>query len=157
MKKFRLRSAAVLAVVALTSVLHGFPVVAGPAEQDAVRVIRHYYSAIDHKNYKAAFNDWWGASRGVLPTGQTYTAFRKGFKQTATVAVNVGTPGEVEGAMGSSYIEIPVAIEALTITGKRQLFAGKYTLRKSNLTAADGVPPEEMTWHLYAASLAAVK
>lgn len=120
-------------------------------EGDAVAVVRHYYRAINAHHYRTAFKDWDHADSGVLPTGQTFTLFKRGFRDTAGVTVKAGPPGEIEGAMGSSYIEVPVTVRALSVQGAVQVFKGRYTLRRSNLSVADGVTPDEQHWHLYSA------
>jgi len=57
----------------------------------------------------------------------------------------------VEGAASSRYIEVPVVIEATTVDGESQRFAGTYTLRR---TVVDGASEESRRWHLYSAALA---
>jgi hypothetical protein len=125
-------------------------------EEDAVAVIRHYYGAINAKQYKAAFGDWEGASSGTNVKGQTLATFKKGFKGTASVTVSIGVPGQIEGAAGSSYIEIPVNVTSRPKTGQARKFSGSYTLRKSNLSEADGATVEMRTWRIYSASLAPI-
>jgi hypothetical protein len=129
---------------------------ADPEAGAAVQVVRHYYASIDAKKYKAAFLDWEGASSGTNVKGQNYAKFKAGFKQTASVTVAVGMPGEIEGAAGSSYVEIPVTVTSKTTSGKLQKFGGSYTLRKSNLTEEDGATAEQRTWHIYSAKLAKI-
>ncbi|BAY48681.1 hypothetical protein SAMD00079811_63070 [Scytonema sp. HK-05] len=41
----------------------------------------------------------------------------QGFANTASVAVEVGEPGRLDGAAGSSYIKIPVSVTAITTNG----------------------------------------
>jgi hypothetical protein len=114
---------------------------------EAVAVIRRYYAAINVKKYKIAFNLWSGADSGTIPTGQTYAQFKAGFKNTRSVSVKTGTPGEIEGAAGSSFIEIPVKVKTVSKTGAVKHFAGRYTLRKSNVEGGDP------NWKLFSASL----
>ncbi len=130
-------------------------VLASPAG-DAVAVVRHYYRAINAHHYRAAFRDWDHADSGVLATGQSYAAFKNGFHATAQVWVDAGPAGEPVGAAGSSYIEVPVTVHALTAQGERQTFMGAYTLRKSNLSHADGATAAMRRWHIYGAALRVV-
>jgi hypothetical protein len=120
---------------------------------DAVAVVRHYYRAINAHHYRTAFKDWDHAESGVLPTGQSYAAFKTGFRATAHVWVEAGPAGELEGAAGSSFVEVPVTVHAFTTQGARQTFTGTYTLRKSNLSQTDGATAEMRRWHIFAAAL----
>ena len=120
-------------------------------QQKAAEVIRHYYNAINRKNYKDAYADW--AGRGAA-SGQSFEQFKKGFANTASVKVNIGQPGSINGAVGSLYIEIPVTITATTVNRKTQRFTGSYTLKRIN--DVPGSTPEQRKWHLYSAKITSV-
>lgn len=123
---------------------------ASPAAQDAVQLIRNYYRWIDGKKYEGAFNIWEKQGDGRAANGQSFEKFRAGFSDTAGVSVEVGAPGEIEGAAGSSYIEIPVIISATTASGKVQKFEGTYTMRSSNLA-------DDRSWYIHSAKVRKVK
>ena len=114
---------------------------------DAADVIRVYYAAIKNRRYPDAYRCW--GSDGAA-SGKSLEAFRDGFANTAAVAVAIGTPGPVEGAAGSRYVEIPVRIIASARDGTRQRFSGKYTLRRS---VVDGATPELRAWRIYSAKI----
>ncbi len=101
-----------------------FPGRATPAE-GAVAVIVAYYNAISHERYEEAWKMW---GSGGEASGQSLQNFRKGFHDTASVRVDPGEPGRVEGAAGSRWTAIPVTITAQTRTGQTQRFAGTYNL-----------------------------
>ncbi|MFB2895867.1 hypothetical protein ACE1CI_23405 [Aerosakkonemataceae cyanobacterium BLCC-F50] len=117
-------------------------------QQRAAEVIRHYYDAINRKDYKSAYADW--AGRGAA-SGQSFEEFKKGFANTTSVKVNIGQPGSINGAAGSLYIEIPVNITATTVNRTTQRFAGNYTLKRIN--DVPGSTPEQRRWHLYSAKI----
>lgn len=119
--------------------------------QAAVQVVRDYYSAIARHDYEQAYAAWDGAGAA---SQQSFEQFKQGFANTASVAVEVGEPGQLEGAAGSSYIEIPVAVSARTTDGALQQFRGSYVLRRVN--DVPGSTPEQRKWHLYSANLAPV-
>ena len=118
--------------------------------EDAVQLIRNYYRWINQKRYQGAFNIWEKREDGFAANGQSFEKFASGFNDTASVSVEIGAPGEIEGAAGSNYIEIPVIISAQTKSGKAQKFAGAYTMRSSNVA-------RDRSWYMYSAKVNKVK
>ena len=110
-------------------------------------MIRAYYRAINERRFDDAYRCW--ASDGAA-SGKSLEAFRNGFANTASVEVALGSPGPVEGAAGSRYIEIPAQVVAITGEGGRQVFIGKYTLRRA---VVDGATPAQRTWRIYSAQI----
>lgn len=110
-------------------------------------VVRSYYAAINAHKFRQAYSLWGGNGAA---SGQTFAAFTAGFKKTESVAVRVGQPGHIEGAAGSRYVTVPVAISATTTGGQAQHFTGSYTLRR---TVVDGVAAAQRRWHLYSADI----
>lgn len=121
------------------------------AQQRAVDVIRHYYDAINRQDYQSAYADW--GDQGAA-SQQSFEQFKQGFANTDSVQVEIGGPGVLEGAAGSSYITIPATIIARTVDGTTQRFQGSYTLRRIN--DVPGSTPEERMWHLYSAKISQV-
>lgn len=119
-----------------------------PRQQEAVQVIRDYYSAIDQRNYEQAYSAW--ADDGAA-SQQSFEEFKQGFVNTASTAVKVGEPGRIDGAAGSSYIEIPVTVTATTTDRTLQQFLGRYVLRRVN--DVPGSTPEQRRWHFDSANL----
>lgn len=118
--------------------------------QDAVQLIRNYYRWINQKKYQGAFNIWEKREDGNAVNGQSFEKFESGFSDTASVSVEIGEPGEIEGAAGSNYIEMPVVISAMTKSGQAQKFAGTYTMRSSNVA-------DDRSWYIYSAKVKKVK
>jgi hypothetical protein len=85
---------------------------------------------------------------------QSFQQFKQGFANTASVAVEVGEPGKLDGAAGSVYIKIPVTVTAITRNRTRQRFRGSYVLRRVN--DVPGSTPEQRRWHLYSANITQV-
>ena len=119
-------------------------------EQDAVQLIRNYFRWINQKKYQGAFNIREKHEDGNAANGQSFAKFENGFSNTASVRVEIGEPGEIEGAAGSNYIEIPVVISAMTKSGQAQKFAGTYTMRSSNVA-------DDKSWYIYSARVKKVK
>jgi hypothetical protein len=120
----------------------------GSAEA-AVAVVRDYYAAIDAGDYGRAYRYW---ASGGEASGQTFEEFRRGLAGTASVRVEVGEPGRIEGAAGSRYIRIPVEVHATTTQGAAQCFRGSYTLRRA---VVPGATEEQRRWRIYSAELRA--
>lgn len=120
---------------------------AEPTPADAVAVIRDYYHAIDGLDYAHAWSLW---SDGGRSSGQSPQQFADGFANTAHVTVQTGQPGDMEGAAGSRFIEVPVTITAEMRDGGTQQYTGTYTLRRA---AVDGATPEQRAWRIASASL----
>jgi hypothetical protein len=114
----------------------------------AVAVLRAYYDAIAARDFQRAYQQWDGAGAA---SGKSFVEFAAGFANTASVDAALGAPGPIEGAAGSRYVEIPVAIAATTRDGASQRFHGSYVLRRAEV---DGATPEQRRWHLYSAKIA---
>lgn len=116
--------------------------------QAAIDVVREYYSAVNARDYRKAYELWSGKGEA---SGKTYDQFRDGYLNTEEVELDTsGEPGDLEGAAGSQYIKIPVRLKARTKDGKLQNFWGEYTLRRSMV---DGATPEQRTWRIYSAEV----
>lgn len=118
-----------------------------PTVDDALAVVHDYYAAISAGDFARAYALW---SDGGRASGQTLGQFTAGFAQTASVEARTGTPGQVEGAAGSRYIDIPVTVRATQRDGNVLTYAGKYVLRRA---VADGASAEQRTWRIASAEL----
>jgi len=115
-------------------------------QQAALQVVHDYYAAIAAHDFASAYRNWGDAGA----PGQSSEEFAAGFRDTASVTVQTGTPSRVEPAAGSRYVRVPVVVTASTRSGGRQRFAGSYTLRRS---VVDGASAADRRWHLDRASL----
>jgi hypothetical protein len=109
----------------------------------AVQVVRNYYAAVQRHDYRAAHTIWSG--------NHSVTALRRGYAQTAWVKVTPLPPFTAEGGAGSMYVDINVRVDAALRNGKRQHYAGSYTLRRVN--DVDGSTAAQRRWHITAARL----
>jgi hypothetical protein len=116
-----------------------------PTPEDAAALVRNYYAAIEARDYDRAYLLWAdGANR------QTPEQFAAGFANTAHVAATIHTPGRMEAAAGSRYIEVPVAIESAQQDGSVRRYVGAYTLRRAMV---DGATPEQRQWRISSADI----
>ena len=115
----------------------------GPQDDnsDPVVTLASYYNAINARDYRRAFRFWESSP-------QSFDQFTRGFADTDTVRLLIEPPGHLEGAAGSSFAEISTVIIATTRGGNERVFAGCYTLRKSNV--------RDLGWRIYRADVSAV-
>jgi hypothetical protein len=118
-----------------------------PDVKAATDIIRQYYAAINAGNFRKAYELW--SEKGEA-SKKSFEEFRSGFAETSSVTVDIGKPGDMEGAAGSRYITIPVTIRAKLKNGKEQNFAGEYVLRRS---VVDGATAEQRAWRIYSANI----
>lgn len=120
---------------------------AEPTTADAVVVVRDYYSAINARNFPAAYALWSGDGRA---SGQTPEQFAGGFAQTQGVSVEVGAPGQQDAGAGQRYIQVPVSLSATQADGSMRRYVGTYTLHR---TVVDGATPGQRNWRIRNADL----
>ena len=115
----------------------------GPEDDrsDPITTLSSYYNAINSRDFRRAYGYWESAP-------SSYEQFARGFADTDRVRLLIEPPPRVEGAAGSSFTEIPTLIVATTRSGRERVFAGCYTLRKSNV--------RDLGWHIYRADIARV-
>lgn len=118
-----------------------------PTQQQAVQVIHDYYNAIARRNYEQAYAAW---EENGAASQQSFEQFQQGFANTACITSEIGEPGRQEGTAGSTYIEIPVVVTALTRDETPQRFRGSYGLRRNNVP---GSTAQQRRWHLFSANL----
>ncbi|HEV8593727.1 MAG TPA: hypothetical protein VGQ55_16600 [Pyrinomonadaceae bacterium] len=118
-----------------------------PDTNAAANIIRSYYAAINAKEYRTAYELW---SEKGKASNKTFESFSKGFADTASTEVVIGTVGDEDAAAGSRYVTVPVTIKAKTKSGKEQSFSGEYVLRRS---VVDGATNEQRTWRIYSAKI----
>ncbi|TWI09512.1 hypothetical protein [Aerolutibacter ruishenii] len=118
-----------------------------PGPTEAVGLVRDYYAAINRGDFARAYALW---SDGGRASGQSPQDFAAGFTDTVGVSVQIGTPGAVEGAAGSRYVQVPVTLVARQRDGSERAFAGSFTLRRAVI---DGATDEQRAWRIASANL----
>ena len=102
---------------------------------DPAALVNSLYNAINRGEYGRAYSYF------ATPPADSIDAYAAGYERTKHVDVIVGTPSE-EGAAGSVFYQLPVAIAAYDDNDARTVFAGCYTLRLANpAIQADGFTP----------------
>jgi hypothetical protein len=93
---------------------------------DAEAVVKSFYNAINRREFSRAWS-YFGESK----PSANFESFVTGFEDTKSVRVVTGEPG-AEGAAGSTYFNVPVAIAATGADDTERVFAGCYTARLAN-------------------------
>jgi hypothetical protein len=109
------------ALFPVSAIAQEFPYVddrSGPA-----KLIESFYNAVNRKEYGRA----WSYFGDTKPSAD-FAGFSSGYSQTSEIAVETGRVSE-EGAAGSVYYSVPVAILAYSQDGSDKVFAGCYRLR----------------------------
>jgi hypothetical protein len=89
----------------------------------AASLVRSFYNAVNRHEYARAYT-YFGEGGGPQP----YEQFAQGYADTQFVTVVTGT-AVGDGAAGSSYYTLPVAIDAVSDGGGHKQFAGCYTTK----------------------------
>jgi membrane-bound inhibitor of C-type lysozyme len=111
--------------------------------QGAADVMQVYYAHIGQKAYGEAWKLW---SDGGKASNQTAQGFAQSFGRYASYNGQVGAPGAMEGAAGSSYIEVPVLVYGRLMNGAELHQLGKATLRRVN--DVPGSTAEQRLWRI---------
>jgi len=105
---------------------------AGAAEEpylddrsDPAALVKSLYNAISRKEYARAWSYF------SEKPAESLDAYAEGYADTASVRVEVGISSD-EGAAGSVFYYLPVAIEASTADGDSQVYGGCYEMRLAN-------------------------
>jgi hypothetical protein len=93
---------------------------------DAAAVVRSLYNAVSRKEYARAW-DYFGEAKPA----KDFAEFAKGYEKTERVEIETGAVSS-DGAAGSVFYNIPVAIRAIDKDGTEKVFAGCYTARQVN-------------------------
>jgi hypothetical protein len=105
---------------------------------DPVDALSSYYDAINSKDFRRAYGHWESPP-------SSYEQFARGFADTDHVRLLIELPLRLEGAAGSAFADVPAIIVATTRGGNERVFAGCYTLRKSNV--------RDTGWRIYRADV----
>jgi heat shock protein HslJ len=116
---------------------------AGPRDDnsDPVATLAAYYSAINARDYRRAFRFW-----DSPPS--SYEQFARGFADTDQVRLLVDPSTQVEGAAGSVFAEVRAIVVSTLRNGSERVFAGCYTMRRSNV--------QDRGWQIYRGDLSPV-
>jgi hypothetical protein len=99
----------------------------------ADQLVKSLYNAVSRQEYARAW-DYFGDDKPA----KDFDSFVKGYEDTERVTVMTGPVSE-EGAAGSTFFEVPVAIQATAKDGSERMFGGCYSARLTGPALQD--PP----------------
>ena len=114
----------------------------------AVAALQAYCDAIAHKDYASAYHLWSGDGEA---SGMTKAAFAASFAKYDAFDCSFATPGDAEGAAGSSFITVPTVVTGTLARGSGFVLRGPMTLRRVN--DVPGSSTEQRHWHIFASGL----
>lgn len=114
--------------------------IAEPTIDDAVAVVRGYFSALAGRDFARAHAAW---SEGDTAHSAAQLAAEQA--DVASSDVSIGAPGRLDAAAGSRYLRVPVTVVRGLRDGNAQRLAGAVTLRRA---VVDGATAEQRAWHI---------
>jgi len=121
------------------------PISEGPIDpksaQGAGQVLQSYFALLEGHRDAQAGQLWSNSAEKAK--------FDTRLVKYSEIHANIGKPGDLEGAAGSSYVDVPVQIYGRLKDGKEFHSLGSMTLRRVN--DVDGSTAEQRKWHIYRA------
>lgn len=128
------------------------PISEGPIDaksaQGAGQVLQLFGGLLEQRKFAEARKLWSDEGRA---SGQSEAEFAATYNRYAEVHSEVGAPGAMEGAAGSSYVDIPFRLYGRTKDGKPFNQVGTVTLRRVN--DVPGSTEEQRSWRIYRTDL----
>ena len=124
-----------------------------PAEIDpksaegAADAVRRYFAAIGAKDYAAA--------QALVGPKVDLKVFERRLSSYPIYRANVGKPGQMEGAAGSSYVEVPIQTYGRMQSG--ELFSRLETVQLKRVNDVPGATPEQLMWRIQTIDVAQPK
>ena len=118
--------------------------------QGAGQVLQLYGGLLEQRKFAEAYRLW---SDGGRAGGMSEAQFVAAYGKYAEIHSEVGAPGEMEGAAGSAYVDIPFRLYGTLKGGGSFNQLGTVTLRRVN--DVPGSTEQQRQWHIYKSDLAA--
>jgi hypothetical protein len=116
--------------------------------QAAASVARTYYALIGARRFAEA---WRLLADGAAPRGASAADFAAAFADYAEYHASVGAPGPIEGAAGSSFVEVPVLVYGRMRSGATFSRRGIVQLRRCN--DVPGCTAQQRGWRIFAETM----
>jgi hypothetical protein len=131
------------------------PIAEGPIDpksaQGAGQILQRFGGLLERRQFAEAYRLW---SDGGRASGLTEAQFVAAHDKYSEIHSEVGAPGQMEGAAGSSYIDIPFRLYGKFKAGGPFNIVGTVTMRRVN--DVPGSTEEQRRWHIYKSELAAL-
>lgn len=124
------------------------PVAEGPIDprsgQGAGQVLQLFGGLLEQRKFAEARKLWSDQGRA---SGQSESEYVAAYDRYAEIHSEVGAPGAMEGAAGSSYVDSPFRLYGRSKDGKPFNQVGTVTLRRVN--DVPGSTEEQRSWRIY--------
>ena len=104
----------------------------------AGQLVQHYGALIEQGRWTESWKLWSSA--------QAAKAFDRNWRNDSDVHMEIGKPGDMEGAAGSSYVTVPVIFYGKSKEGQSFRRAATVTLRRVN--DVPGSTEAQRRWHI---------
>lgn len=111
--------------------------------QGAANVLQSYFALLEQRRFGEAWRLWSDEGRASGASEADFGARFAGYRE---YHANIGAPGEIEGAAGSLYVEVPVQVYGRRVDGTPFSAAGPATLRRVN--DVPGSTEAQQRWHI---------
>jgi hypothetical protein len=123
------------------------PASQAPVEAKSARaageLVHLYFRLIKAHRYAEARRLWTGGGEG---SGKSEAEFAAAYAGLRDYRVEIGTPGPIEGAAGSSYVTVPVEVHGRLDDGSP--FGGLEDVTLRRINDVPGSTDEERRWHI---------
>jgi hypothetical protein len=124
------------------------PIAEGPIDpksaQGAGQTLQRFGGLLEQRRFAEAYRLW---SDGGQASGLTEAQFVAAYNKYSEIHSEVGAPAQMEGAAGSSYVDVPFRLYGKLKAGGPFNLAGPVTLRRVN--DVPGSTAEQRQWHIY--------
>lgn len=104
----------------------------------AAQVVQHYGALIEQKRWTEGWALWTNAGAARV--------FERNFRTWSDVHLEIGSPGDIEGAAGSLYVTVDAGFYGKLKNGAKVRGPAMVTLRRVN--DVPGSTQEERRWHI---------
>jgi hypothetical protein len=115
---------------------------AAKGEKGARNVLLTWARAMEARAFGSAYALY---GKNGPASGESEADFAASFAGYKTIAVALGD-GQIEGAAGSSYYQVPVTLSGVAQDGSAYKRSGTITLRRVN--DVPGAEPWQLAWHV---------
>lgn len=112
--------------------------------QGAGQILQSYGALLERARFAEARRLWFGSGAA---SGLSEEGFAEAYGKYAEIHAEIGAPGRLEGAAGSSYVEIPLRLYGRFKGGRPFNSVGTATLRRVN--EVPGSTDEQRRWQIY--------
>ncbi|HTK58724.1 MAG TPA: hypothetical protein VL336_07055 [Sphingomicrobium sp.] len=116
--------------------------------QGAGQVLQLFGGLLEQRRFGEAYRLWSDSGRA---SGLSEPQFIAAYDKYAEIHSEVGAPAQMEGAAGSSYVDIPFRLYGKLKSGGPFNLVGTVTLRRVN--DVPGSSDEQRRWHIYKSDL----